>query len=167
MKRVLLKLNNMARKGFSVIEIVVALGIISVVMVSLPQIGALSLRLSSLASNRVQAAFLLNEGIEATRFLRDDGWGAHIEPLALDIDYFLLFGGSDYQLATVEPPFLNGKFQRELRFSEVLRNGQDDIDSVGTSDPLTKKVAVTVSWNERGATTTESVEFYITNLFDN
>jgi len=157
----------MTTKGFSIVEIVVAFALISAVIVSLPHIGVLSLRLSTLASNRVQATFLLSEGIEVTRFLRDDGWSTHLEPTTLDTDYFISFDGSRYQLTLTEPPFLNEKFQRTLRFSQVLRNGQDDIDTIGAIDPLTKKVVVKVLWDERGATTTESVEFYITNLFNN
>ena len=169
MKQELLKLNkkHIGSKGFSVVEILVASAIIGIMVFSLAQVGALSFRLTNNASNRIEAAFLLNEGIEAVRFLRDESWGGNLELLTLDSDYFLVFDGSNYTFQTSAPPLTNEKFQRVLRFSEVLRNGQDDIDQVGTADPRTRKVAIEIEWSDRETALTESVEFYITDLFNN
>jgi len=155
------------KNGFGVVEIIVATTVIGIVLASLAQAGSASFSLARRSSDRTEAAFLLKEGVEATRFLRDKSWSANINNLSQNQDYYFLFSGSDYQFTASAQPFLSGKFQRVARVFEVKRNAQSDIDSVGTVDLLTKRFEISVSWFSGGATTTESVEFYLTNLFDN
>jgi len=161
------KLNKELRKGFGVIEIIVACVIIGIVVSSLVEVGVLSLRLSLLASHRVETVFLLQEGIEAMKLLRDRSWNTNIAPLSLGAPYYLSFDGSNYNLAAAPSPLINGVFQRTVMISAVKRNGSGDIDAAGSTDPSTKKVTIEVLWQEQTGTSTEAVDFYITDLFQN
>jgi len=167
MKQELLNYNKNNNSGFGVIEIIIASAIISIVVFSLIQIGQLSLKLSRLASDRVAAGFLLQEAEEGMKFLRDESWNANIANIATGGSYFLTFNGTHYALTGIEPPLINGKFKREITLSEVRRNAQQDIAESGTIDPSTKKVVLEISWLNESATTTDSMEFYITDLFQN
>ena len=171
MKPGLLKFNRKLSKaesgGFGIIEIIVASAIVGIIVFSMNQVNVFSLKASENASNRIEAVFLLNEGVEAIRFIRDKGWNANISPLLLGTDYFLSFTGTDYQLTTTAQPLISGKFGRTIRVFETKRNIHDDIDPAGTVDPLTKKFVITISWPNRTTAATESIEFYLTDLFDN
>ena len=155
------------RSGFGVIEIIVATAIIGIVIFSVTQVGILAFRLSQLSAERTEAVFLMQDAGEAIRFFRDDSWTTRIAALSAGTPYFLTFNGSNYALTTVESPFIGGKFRRVIVMSNVNRNVQSDISSAGTDDPLTKKFSVDVAWSIRGATTTESMEFYLADLFNN
>lgn len=153
--------------GFGLVEIIVVTAIIGIVIFSVTQVGILAFRLSRLSAERTEAVFLLQDAGEAIRFFRDDSWTTKIAALTAGTPYFLTFDGANYSLTAVEPPFINGKFRRAIVMLNVNRNAQSDILDTGTDDPLTKKFNVSVSWSIRGATTTERMEFYLTNLFNN
>ena len=157
----------LSSRGFGVIEIIVAAAIMGIVIFSVTQVGILAFRLSRLSAERTEAVFLLQDAAEAVRFFRDDSWTTRIAALSVGTAYFLTFDGANYALTSVEPPFIDGKFSRVIVMSGVNRNAQSDISDTGTNDPLTKKFKVEVSWFNRTATTTEEMEFYLTNLFNN
>lgn len=167
MRRESLSANSDRNLGFGVIEIIIASAIIGIAVFSFIQVGQLSLRLSRLASDRITASFLLQEGMEGVRFLRDESWSTNIANLIAGTSYFLTFNGSRYALGGTEPPLMNGKFRRRAVLSEVRRNAEQDIAESGAVDPSTKKVTVEISWLSGAATTTDSIEFYITDLFQN
>lgn len=159
---------NFSGTGFGLIEVVVGVSIIAVFLFVVAEVGRFSFRLVDSSGARLQAAFLLEEGIETVRGLRDAGWDVNIEPLLLDTDYWLRFS-SEVWLTTSSPQdLIDSRFDRRVKVFAVGRNSNDDIvDSGGTTDLDTKKVTVSVSWSDRGATTTSTVSTYITNLFNN
>jgi hypothetical protein len=167
MKQVLSKLNNSGKKGFGLIDIIIASAIISFIIFSLVQVEILSIRLSQIASDRTNAGFLIQESIEAVHFMRDGSWNGYIEPFSQGTENFLAWDGLNYVFVNETPNLINDKFFRTIVFEEVTRDAQDDIQDSGIVDPLTKKVIVNVSWLYRGATTTEQAEFYLTDLFNN
>ena len=153
--------------GMSLVEFIIATALVGFVAISLVQVGEIALRASRFAGNRVTATFLLQEGVEATSLLRDKSWNQNIAPRTTDVDYFLSFSGSEYSLSETPAPLIENTFERTIRFSDVGRNAQSDITPGGTTDEDAKKITVSVSWFERGATTTEQMELYLTNLFKN
>lgn len=162
-----MKLNKISKKGFGLIDIIIASSVLGIVIFSLIQVGILSIRLSQMASEKTEAGFLVQEAAEAIRFLRDESWNGNIETLNLGSEYYIFWDGFNYALSSETPELINNKFFRSITVYDVLRDAQDDIQESGITDPLTKKVVVTVSWLYRGATTTEGAEFYITDLFSN
>ncbi|MEK7647294.1 MAG: hypothetical protein AAB378_02900 [Patescibacteria group bacterium] len=152
--------------GFGLAEIVVGAAIISVSLFGLVAASQLALRVADENTKRVQASFLLEEGVEAVRVLRDGGWNVYMAPLSVGSAHYLEFSGSFWR-ATTTNIFVDGKFERSFTVNNVYRNVNDDIAGAGTLDPDTKKVTVTVAWRARTGTTTESISTYFTDLFNN
>ena len=113
-----------------------------------------------------QAAFLVEEGIEAMKFIRADNWTSYIAPLNLDVPYTLIFDGVRWGVTTT-PIFIDNKFDRRVTLSEVYRDSNGDIAVSGTLDPKTKKLVSSVSWQKDAATTTRQITTYINNVFNN
>ena len=83
--------------------------------------------------------------------------------------YYLYWTGTAW-ISTTTPQIIETVFTRSVVLSEVNRNGSDDIVTTGGSlDDWTRKVKVTVTWTSKAnrATSTKSIETYITNLFNN
>lgn len=156
--------------GFSLIELIAAIAAIGIMALSIAQFSQVFLRASRLVSDRTQAAFLLQEGIEAVRHLRDDSWANNIAKLVSSTTYFLAFTSSTpaYALTDASPPLHLGKFRRAVVVADVQRDAHDDIvTSGGTTDASMRKFTMELAWRSGGATTTEQVEFYLSNLFEN
>ncbi len=155
------------QKGFSLLEVVIGLGILSFIIFGLFSVSELSLRIIHENTKNIQAAFLLEEGIEAIRVLRDSGWQLNIQPLNSSTDYYLEFSGAIWKSTTTNL-YIDNIFERKFVFSDVYRNTDDDISDSGTLDSNAKKVTVYVSWLLPGTgTTTKSISTYLINLFKN
>jgi len=153
------------QRGFALIEIVFAAAIVSLSLTGVLSVAQQSLRLSEFSLREAQAAFLLDEGAEAVRGMRDVQW-TNISGLSTSTTYYLSFqSGANAGFATTTTnTYLDGIFERSVRVAEVYRDGNDRIASSGTLDTGTRKVRVEVSWQNRGATTTRAVELYLSNI---
>lgn len=155
------------KKGFGLIEIIIASAVISVALISLSQVFVLANRLTLRATEQVRANFIAEEGIEVMRFLRDKSWSSHLGNLSLATNYYVVFATSTsaWSITTTNPGLIDETFQRVIRASSVLRDTSDDIVvSGGTVDPDTLKITSTVTW---GNAEQISVETYLTNTHDN
>lgn len=159
---------HLFRAGFGLVEAVIGIALIIVFLVGITAVARFSSRLVFSAELQMQAVFLLEEGVDAVKGLRDTSWTSNVAPLFVDTDYWLQFGGSAWALTSSAQPFIDGRFDRRVKVFTVLRDSSDDIVvSGGTADPNSKKITVSVSWFDRGATTTETASTYISNLFSN
>lgn len=158
---------NMNKSGFGIIEIVIATAIIGLMGFAFIQLGMVSLSIAQRTTTQTQAGYLLQEGYETVKFLRDESWAANIDSQTLNTNYFLNWDGLEYQLTQTPQPLIQNRFLRTVRFSEVYRDGSDNISESGTLDPLTKKVLITVSWDDNGTATNRRLEFYLTDLHTN
>lgn len=152
------------KSGFGTLEIIVGLAIISISFFSLMAVSRLSLELVAQSAKRVKAGFLLEEGVEALKILRDAGWTFNIAPLSNSAVYYLDFNNNTWQ-ATTTNIYIDGIFERSFTIGDVYRDANDDIAAFGFLDPGTKKVSMAVAWKEKSGTTTKSISTYITNLF--
>ena len=119
------------------------------------------------ASLALQADFLLEEGAEAIRFIRDQGWTDNISNLSGT--HYLVFvpGVSTSTWQVTATPETIGVFSRSFVVENVNRNDNDDIDDVGGSnDSNTRKFDVSIFWPGKSGTSTRSVSFYLTNYFN-
>ncbi len=154
-------------KGFGLLEIAIGISVISLSIFSLTAISNLALKLTEESARNTQASFLLEEGIEALKILRDSSWSANIASLATETTYYPSFTNHNWQ-TTLTNIYIDGIFERSFVLQNVNRDINDDIvSSGGILDPDTKKLTVFVSWLSRNGTTTQSVSAYITNLFNN
>lgn len=134
-----------------VVEIIVAISIITVSILAAMTVAQKSIYVSRQAFHTTQASFLLEEGAESARIARDNSWS---------------------NMATLNSSEQIGIFTRTVVTSNVCRNtndpNKDDIGFCGGttySDNGTKLVIVTVSWPEGGVTITKSLQFYIMDIF--
>lgn len=141
------------QKGILIIEILVAITIIGTALISLLGLATFSLRTQNLIEKTDIANNLAKEEIEAVRNFRDGtNW---------DIDGIgtLISGIAYYAQRSIDSPpkwtLVLGEetidiFKRKVVFSDVMRDVNDNIvESGGVNDPETKKLTVTVSWEQK------------------
>lgn len=152
------------KKGISTIEILVVISIFVFVFTAFLGTVAFNLKLSNNIKQTVQANNLAQEAIEAVRSFRAsttwDGNGLGSGILISGNNYHPIKTGTPLTWDLVSGTETINGFTRKIVFENVNRDGNDNIiESVGTYDPDTKKVTVTVSWS------TKQVEFitYFTN----
>lgn len=155
------------KKGISIIEILIIIGIISITMTTLLGVISFSLGISTLIKETTQANLIVQKTIEELRNFRDgtiwdvDGLGTVITGIAY---YFQksIDPLPKWQLVQGEET-INGS-TRKLVFSDVQRDvGDDIIESGGINDPNTKKATITVSWIHRGEEKSIEIITYFTN----
>mgnify|MGYP001582880079 FL=1 len=145
------------------VEVLVAISIIAVSILAATMVAQKSIYVSRQAFHATQTAFLLEEGAETVRILRDNAW-ANISSLAPGANYYPIFSGGTWVLS--ETANVVNIFTRQVSVMNVNRdNITKDISTIGTDDPGTRLVTVTVSWIEGGATVTKTLQFYIMNIF--
>ena len=158
------------KAGFGLLEIVIAVSIISAVIFSLSFVFLISQKLEATSSNKIRANFLAEEGLEAARFLRDKSWSVNLASLSAGTNYYLAFAAvtSTWSIGAVGPDKIDNLFYRKVTTENVQRDSSDNIvSSGGTNDPDTKKIDVEVAWQELGATSTVMISTYLSDIFDN
>lgn len=151
--------------GFGLIEIVVGSAVLSLSLLGISFYYQQALSVSQRTAHTVQGAFLMEEGIEIAKFFRDSAW-ENIANLTAGTPYYFSWTGSTWATSTTNT-FVDGLFERTLVVENIYRDSNDDIvSSGGTLDPGTKKITVSVAWNEKGATTTKSVSTFFTDFFN-
>ena len=164
----------MARRrqaGFTLIEAVVAITVFSLGVVALIGMSTIAKSTSEQGRDSVQVSNYLQEGIEAVRLLRNNSWnnvstngGYRLSAQAgQNPPWQLVSGGSE----TI------GKYSRSVAIATVRR---EDMDGSGTltagdrivatggafDDPDTKKVTVTITWQQGTRTITRQLYAYVT-----
>ncbi len=149
------------------VEILIAATIISLSVISIAVAYGNFVSLSTQNTAKVQAAFLLDEGVEAIKTMRGESWSNLASTTASTTYYFIW--NTDRWRATTTPVVVDTKFHRTFVVSPVYRDvATFNIlpDTSGTLDAGTKLVDITVAWDEKGSTTTRSTSMYIFNLFE-
>lgn len=160
------KIKNLftSSKGAGLVEIVVGVGVFALVMAGLTSTYTLVLKAASSNTRLVKANFLLEEGVEAVRSMRDTSW-SDVSSLTPGGDYFLYFDGVSWEATTI-PYLVDGTFDQRLTLEEVKRDGDGKISDTGAVDNGTVKATVSVSWQHKGSTSTKSISSYFVNLFE-
>lgn len=153
-------------RGVTLVEIVVGVSIFGVLVVSVVGIYAYYAQTIRSNTHELSATFLLEEGAEIMRYMRDNNWAASLGNATLSTTYYLSSGGGDWELTTTEQQFTNFLYERTVVLSAVYRDGNDDIAVSGTLDTDTKKVDITVAWDAGTGTTSKMLSLYLTNLFE-
>ncbi|MEX2052227.1 MAG: hypothetical protein WD991_00835 [Candidatus Paceibacterota bacterium] len=150
-------------KGFMTVEIIMGLSIVTLSVLAFLNVAERSIRVAKQSTESTQAAFLLEEGAEVVRVLRDTDWN-NIASLTAGTNYYPALSGSTWSLSTT--PNSVGMFSRAVSFSPVARESSTgDISATGANDPGTKLVSVTVSWSRGGEVLTKTLQFYIMDIF--
>jgi len=153
--------------GIGLVEIVVVIGIIALLFPAIFQLLSLSSKTIRAGTNKIEATYLAQEGIEATRTLRNKSWDSEIATLTNDTVYYPVISANRWTLSTINPGIIDGLYTVTVVLSEVFRDGNDDIAADGTSDPNTKKILAKTTWIERETAKEVAIETYITNFLQN
>lgn len=154
--------------GFSLIEVILAASMLTVALVSVSAYYKKVLDVSYNTTLHIQSGFLLEEGFESVKLLRDTGWSNKIATLSTTTTYYLYWTGTQWT-ATTTKQVVENTFTRSFTVSDVKRDGSDNIAAAGTYDAGTMKVKINVAWIRKGSggVATDTAETYITNLFSN
>lgn len=146
------------------IEVLIAASIITASILAAMAVAQKSLYVSRQALHAAQAAFLLEEGAESVRIVRDNAWSG-ISTLSVGTSYYPTFSGGTWTLSQNANSI--GSFTRTVSVVGVNRDDttKDIVASGGTIDAGTKLITVTVSWPEGGATVSKTLKFYISDIF--
>lgn len=144
------------------VEILVATSIIAASVLGAMAVAQKSIYVSRQAFRSSQAAFLLEEGAEAIRILRDNSW-SNVSGLSTSADYYPTFLGGTWTLSTA--PSQMRIFTRKVNIENVLRDSNGNIATAGSSDAGTKLITINVSWQESGQTISQSLSFYLSDIF--
>lgn len=153
-------------KGISVIEVIIATTIITVSIISITMVYANLVTLSLQNTNKVQSVFLLEEGAEAVKTIRNNSWSS-INNLSTTTDYYLTWQNNKWQ-STTTSSYIDNLFLRKFRVRNVYRDPVtlNIVSSGGVLSNDTKIIDVEVAWKYKGATTTKQNSFYIFNLYE-
>lgn len=155
-------------RGFGILEIVIAVSIISATIFSLSFVFIVASKLETMSLDKIRANFIAEEGLEAMRFLRDQSWAANLAGLSVGTTYYIAFATTTSTWsAGINGSEIDKLFLRTVTLGNVYRNGSYDIADSGALDSDTKKINVSIEWLERGSTTTITASAYLSNIFNN
>lgn len=160
-------MKNSFIKGISIVEIIIAAGIIAVSVIGIA--GAIQVYLKIVYQNarETQAVLLLDETAEAVQHLRDVSFETYVADRDPDQEYTLYWNGFGYALAT-STLVLPYEMTRTIMFADVSRDGSDQIvQNGGTIDSDTKKVSITIRWPYKNETKSIVSEMLIHNMYEN
>ena len=137
--------------GFGLLEVVLGVARISISVFGLLSVAQNSLRVSEYSLREAQAGYLLLEGAEAVRFMRDMGW-TNVGNLSTSATYYITYSITTNTFATsTVDTFIDGVFSRSFTVSDVNRDASDDMVAAPAEiyDSGTKKITVNMSWFNR------------------
>ncbi len=151
-------------RGMSIIEILVAIAISSLMLPALIFSFISSRQGKIQQGQRVDGAFLAKEAYEAVRIVKQRDWNE----FAVNGIYHPEISNNTWSL-TENPETTDNSFLRAIEISDAYRDENGNItQSGGNPDPSTKKVEITVSWTNPypGAITdTSYFSRYINNSY--
>src|SRR3989344_5661009 len=110
--------------GISLVEVIVGTSLILIAVLSVVSAFNFFLHLGFGNIRTLQAAYLLEEGIEATLLIRDDSW-ANISSMTVSTPYFLSWSGSFWQ-ATPTEVVIDQTFERTVTIENVYRDADNN-----------------------------------------
>lgn len=157
----MLKFNFKSPKGQSILEVIVAMAIFSLIASSMAAMAVGGFTALTQGGEQIEAANLAQEGIEAVRAIRDRAWNKNIyskSSVAINAGEWVFSGEGTEETI--------GQYTRVITFSDVCRDALDEIVACPGSynDVHSKKVTVAVSWPVRsGVVNSVQKISYLTN----
>lgn len=154
-------------RGIALLEVVFAIGIMTIVLGGLVALFQFFLSASTTNTEKIQAAYLLEEGAEVMRFLRDGDWST-INNLLANTDYYISVSGGLWVINTTATTTGN-QFTRRIVLEDVYRKTADDTIVASTS-PDVKAIDQNTKFFTVYATSPLSNEYrlsaYLANIFE-
>ncbi len=158
-------------KGFTILEVIIGASIMLLITTGVLSSYVLYLQASGSNTQSIQAAFLLEEGVEATKSIRDAGWSTNITSLTTGTGYYLSWNNPSSVWQTTTQATSTDGFIRKIILYPAYRDASSNLVSSTTPgavvDTGTMQLNVFVSWSYRGSTSTRSIVTYISNILNN
>lgn len=159
-----------SQKGQSLIEVIVALGLLAVIFTGSWQVihnSYISINQEFVA---LEAHYLIVEGMEGIRSMRDEDWHVLDEDGTYHFEYNEIDPENKYLELVSDEEDING-FRRRIEISSVGRNSDtgkitDTSDPLYVLDPDTKLVDVIVEWEYLGETMIDKESIYFTKYIE-
>ncbi|MFH1790266.1 MAG: LamG-like jellyroll fold domain-containing protein [bacterium] len=154
---ILFKINN---SGQSLLEVIVAMAIFGLITAAMVSMVLGSFYSLNQGAQQTEAEYILQEGFEAVRAIRDRAWNIseYSQSGVTSTDGWQYLGeGTTEQI---------GKYRRIITFFDVCRDLSGNIADCPANyiDPHTKRVRILVRWQSQvGSTSTISAVSYISN----
>ena len=147
-------------------EILIVVAILAFSITSLLGLISLSLTSSLSTEHTTQADELAKETMEQVRNFRDGtNWDTNgLGTLSIGSDYYPKETGSPAAWQMISGTDTSGEFSKKVVFSNANRDANDNIvSSGGTVDTYTKKITVTISWEQKGKDYQRQLITYLTD----
>lgn len=132
------------KKGFSMLEVILAVAMFAVIAVTVATAVISGLDLNRLSIEQTVAMQYASEGLEAARSIRNQNFANLVNTAGTGIvrsSGVWTFSGSNNSTDS-------GRYTRTIAIADVCRDGSGNIIACGSpADANTKKVTSTVSWN--------------------
>lgn len=151
-------------RGFTAVEILVGVAILSLVLIFVSSTIGLFINAGRTVSEKTKALYLVEEGLELARFVRDESWNT-ISALPINTTRYFNITGSAITITTT-PEVIDG-FRRSFQVQNVYRNTttKDIVASTtggSVADTDSKYIIMTVAWGN--PTTTITMTSILTDL---
>lgn len=133
-------------KGYGLIEIIVAVSLFATIATVGIIVIVGSFTTNRLGEEHTQASLFAQEGIEAARSMKNQGWNSVFLATDCSAGCGVSSGGGSWLWSGSQNAWEN--LSRIITVEEVLRDGSGTIvTSGGTADPDTRRVVSTVTWD--------------------
>ena len=151
------------KKGFSLIEVILAVAIFGLIAASLTSISLGGGAALVQGADQTEATALAQEGIEAVMSIRDNAWNEFVFSASS-----VSVSGSEWVFDGEGTTETIGNFTRTISFEDICRDGSDSItDCPGVYiDPHTQLVVSTVTWTSVTGVENEVVKRAIVSNWD-
>lgn len=154
------------RYGFSLIEAVIGVTLITLSLVGLTGAYSFYIKAGFRNTDSLKSSFLLQEGVESVFLMRDDAW-SNLSSLIPANWYHLEWNENRWE-STTSPQVIDSLFTRTFKLDAVYRR-TSDMDIVASSSPDTKALDPNIKKLTVRVTTDamdKQVVTYLTNLFE-
>ncbi|MBU1130328.1 hypothetical protein KKE45_03345 [Patescibacteria group bacterium] len=153
---------NDKRFAFSMVEILVCMGVLSTIIFAVTRLFFVSQETASIGKEKTKATALNLEYLEKTKNIQHTDWN-----LLTNGRYIINEDGGSLSFVATTSGETIDNFTRYIEITEVYRNESGDIvGSPGTLDPSTKKITATCLWT--GLHPSQIVQSkYLTRYYDN
>jgi|GEM_PF-6009993 len=136
---------NHKNKGFSIIEILIAMGVLAIAVSSVGIFAAVSSRTVSLSDKQVDASLHVQEYLNALRIMKQDSW-REITDATGGGDKSIVFANNRYSIVNGETTY-DDDITIGMTVAYAYRDASGNIvSSGGTLDLHTRQVVVTANW---------------------
>jgi len=152
-------------RGFGVVEVIIAISIITTSFLGLLELTRYSLRVQERSQKQTEALSLAIETAEAIRSIRNESWN-NLTSLSYGTKYYPVISAGKWTTSLTNPGPINGVYERWVTVEKVYRDGNDDISLAGTEDDQTRKITAEVEWLVQNKTQNVVLTTYLTNWYE-